>query len=53
MKTFYWYDFETFGINPKTDRIYRGVNDMNIYGLSVRCIKDANKTPYPAYTPWR
>ncbi|CAC9637615.1 exonuclease domain-containing protein, partial [bacterium endosymbiont of Bathymodiolus sp. 5 South] len=21
MKTFYWYDFETFGINPKTDRI--------------------------------
>lgn len=21
MQTFYWYDFETFGINPKTDRI--------------------------------
>ncbi len=21
MKTFYWYDYETFGINPKTDRI--------------------------------
>ncbi|SMN15224.1 Exodeoxyribonuclease I [uncultured Candidatus Thioglobus sp.] len=21
MKTFYWYDFETFGISPKTDRI--------------------------------
>lgn len=21
MKTYYWYDYETFGINPKTDRI--------------------------------
>jgi len=21
MKTFYWYDYETFGISPKTDRI--------------------------------
>lgn len=21
MKTFYWYDYETFGINPKTDRV--------------------------------
>jgi uncharacterized protein (TIGR02145 family) len=40
-------------LKDSSDRIYRGVNDMNIYGLSVRCIKDANKTPYPAYTPWR
>ncbi|VVH61973.1 hypothetical protein BSPWISOX_867, partial [uncultured Gammaproteobacteria bacterium] len=38
-------------LKDSSDRIYRGVNDMNTYGLSVRCIKDVNKTPYPAYTP--
>ena len=35
MKTFYWYDYETFGINPKTDRIaqFAGIRtdeDLNI-----------------------
>ena len=35
MKTFYWYDYETFGISPKTDRIaqFAGIRtdeDLNI-----------------------
>jgi exonuclease I len=36
MKTFYWYDFETFGINPKTDRIsqFAGIRtDEALQGL--------------------
>jgi oligoribonuclease (3'-5' exoribonuclease) len=50
MKTFYWYDFETFGINPKTDRIsqFAGIRtDEALNNLFLAHNTDAPHLKYP------
>ena len=54
MNTFYWYDYETFGLSPKTSRIaqFAGVRtdeDLNIIGepLEVYCKPTNDILPSP------
>ncbi|SFV67050.1 Exodeoxyribonuclease I [hydrothermal vent metagenome] len=54
MNTFYWYDYETFGLNPKTSRIaqfagLRTDEDLNIIGepLELYCKPTNDTLPSP------
>ena len=47
MKTFYWYDYETFGLSPKVQRIaqFAGIRTDEIQhsGLGKNLMKEAEK----------